>query len=38
LSRYGVRLATYEASVEAIGLMGIEVAPLTAATVVQGLR
>jgi predicted nucleic acid-binding protein len=32
------RLATYEASVEAIGLMGIEVAPLTTATVVQGLR
>ncbi|MGH7823434.1 MAG: type II toxin-antitoxin system VapC family toxin [Candidatus Binatia bacterium] len=32
------QLATYEANVEAICQMGIEVAPLTAATVVQGLR
>jgi predicted nucleic acid-binding protein len=32
------QLATYEANVEAIGLMGIEVVPVTGATVVQGLR
>ncbi len=32
------QLAAYEASVEAIGLMGIEVVALTGATVVQGLR
>lgn len=32
------QLATYEANVEAIPLMGIEVAALTDATVVQGLR
>jgi predicted nucleic acid-binding protein len=32
------QLATYEANVEAIGLMGIDVAPLTIATILQGLR
>jgi len=32
------QLATYEANVEAIGLMGIDVTPLTGGTVVQGLR
>ena len=32
------QLATYEANVEAMGLMGIDVLPLTGATVVQGPR
>jgi predicted nucleic acid-binding protein len=32
------QLATYEANVEAMGLMGIDVLPLTGATVAQGLR
>ena len=32
------QLTTYEASVESISSMGIELAPLTNATIVQGLR
>lgn len=32
------QLATYETNVEAIGLMGVDVLPLTSTTILQGLR